>query len=99
MSEMKRSSSERSSRKAPAVVDVAPDDPTLPVKAPVAAPEPGEPAPPGREDDDEEVVEVLSDIEPATDAELDLIEAEIGVKPAAAASTTALVRRDPMGQY
>ncbi|WAS93000.1 RNA polymerase factor sigma-32 [Nannocystis punicea] len=99
MSQPKRSSSEKSPRKAPAVVDVeAPADKVLPVKAaPVAA----EPEP--EDEDEDEVEEVLSETEPATDAELDLIEAEIGVRPAEpqaqAAPTTALVRRDPMGQY
>ena len=97
MSQPKRSSSEKSPRKAPAVVDVeAPADKALPVKAP--PPVAAEPEP---EDEDED--EVLSETEPATDAELDLIEAEIGVRPAEpqaqAAPVTALVRRDPMGQY
>ncbi|MCY1012198.1 RNA polymerase factor sigma-32 [Nannocystis pusilla] len=99
MSQPKRSSSEKSPRKAPAVVDVeAPADKALPVKAPppvAAQPEP--------QDEDEDEDEVLSETEPATDAELDLIEAEIGVRPAEpqaqAAPVTALVRRDPMGQY
>ncbi|HEY8377446.1 MAG TPA: RNA polymerase factor sigma-32, partial [Nannocystis sp.] len=52
--------------------------------------------------DDSEGDEALSDIEPATDEELDLIAAELGAAPAAApeeVSTTALVRRDPMSQY
>jgi len=54
------------------------------------------------EDEDEaeadEVEEVLADIEPATDEELDVIERDIG-RPSPAAATTALARRDPMGQY
>ncbi|MFY0538383.1 RNA polymerase factor sigma-32 [Nannocystis pusilla] len=99
MSQPKRSSSEKSPRKAPAVVDVeAPADKALPVKAP--PPVAAEPEP---QDEDEDEDEVLSETEPATDAELDLIEAEIGVRPAEpqaqAAPVTALVRRDPMGQY
>ncbi|MCY1056055.1 RNA polymerase factor sigma-32 [Nannocystis sp. SCPEA4] len=98
MSQPKRSSSEKSSRKAPAVVDVeAPGDAALPVKATPVAPEPE----PDEEEADEEA-EVLGETEPATDAELDLIEAEIGTTPPGtptAAPVTALVRRDPMGQY
>ena len=101
MSELKRNSPEKSPRKAPTVVDVdAPgqaEPPRYPVKAPSAAPEPG-----GGEEDEGEGDEVLADIEPATDAELDVIEAELGVrKPAAptAAAVTALARRDPMSQY
>lgn len=99
MSQPKRSSPEKSPRKAPAVVDVeAPADKALPVKAP--PPVAAEPEP---QDEDEDEDEVLSETEPATDAELDLIEAEIGVRPAEpqaqAAPVTALVRRDPMGQY
>ncbi|MDC0721832.1 RNA polymerase factor sigma-32 [Nannocystis bainbridge] len=97
MSQPKRSSSGKSSRKAPAVVDVeAPADQNLPVKATAVVAEPDE-------DEEDEDAEVLAETEPATDAELDLIEAEIGVSPAGprapAAPVTALVRRDPMGQY
>ncbi len=39
----------------------------------------------------------LMDIEPATDAELDVIERDIG-RPSPATSTNALARRGPMGQ-
>jgi len=100
MSQAKRSSSEKSSRKAPAVVDVAaPGDGVLPVKATPVEPEPE----PDDDEEDDEGAEVLGETEPATDAELDLIEAEIGVAPAGtrtpAAPVTALARRDPMGQY
>lgn len=103
MSEPKRNASEKSPRKAPMVVDVdGRDDEVgsspLPVKAAPVAPQP---AAPGVDDDEDE--EVLADIEPATDAELDLIEAEIGVgratTPTPAAAVTALARRDPMSQY
>lgn len=65
-----------------------------------------EPRPKDPPDEDEaeeaeeadETDEVLADIEPATDEELDVIERDIG-RPSPAAATTALARRDPMGQY
>lgn len=102
MSQPKRSTSEKPTRKAPPVeVDLA-ASPSLPVKAPAIAPAVVEP---DAEADDEEVEAdaeadaALADIEPATDDELDEIEAELVRPPTEAAPTTALVRRDPMGQY
>lgn len=93
MSDAKRTA-ERG-RERPAAAEVV----TAPVKLPVPA-TPVVPASVERDDADE----ALADTSPATDEELDLIEAEIGAAPAAAAPTghapvTALVRRDPMGQY
>lgn len=98
MKETRRSTSERTPARPPAVADVAEAKPNLPVKASSVVPARAE-----REGDrdDEVAEEALADIEPATDEELDQIEAELGTAaPAApAAPVTALVRRDPMGQY
>ncbi len=49
-------------------------------------------------DEADEAEEALADVEPATDEELDAIAREIG-RPTPATTTTALARRDPMGQY
>ncbi len=93
MSEAKRSTSEKAPERPPVEVATA-----LPVKRPAAA------TPVAPADEDEVEDEALADVGPATDEELDLIEAEIGAPspaaaPVGAAPVTALVRRDPMGQY
>jgi RNA polymerase sigma-32 factor len=87
-------------RKKP-VVDLVPVEETdKPVVAEVVAAEPveAEPAEAEPEDEDDEADQALADIDPATDEELDAIARDIG-KRAPAGPTTALARRDPMGQY
>jgi RNA polymerase sigma-32 factor len=71
-----------------------------PVVAEVVAAEPVEAEPAEAEpvDEDDEADQALADIDPATDEELDAIARDIG-KRAPAGPTTALARRDPMGQY
>lgn len=100
------------SKKKPAVVDLVTveETKTVPAGAPgkvveaaeVVEAEPVEVEPVEAEPADEDVDEAelaLADIDPATDEELDAIAREIGRPTPAAAATTALVRRDPMGQY
>ena len=87
-------------RKKP-VVDLVPVEETdKPVVAEVVAAEQveAEPAEAEPEDEDDEADQALADIDPATDEELDAIARDIG-KRAPAGPTTALARRDPMGQY
>jgi RNA polymerase sigma-32 factor len=101
MKETRRSSADKSPARPPAsevAAETKPNSPSLPVKASPVVPARAERE---AEAGDEEADEVLADIEPATDAELDEIEAALGrPAPAApAAPVTALVRRDPMGQY
>jgi len=96
MSERKRVSPEKPARGAPEVVDAeVVDKPGLPAVAPVATPV-------AAEEDELAAEEALVETAPATDEELDLIEKEIATTPSApptAGPVTALVRRDPMGQY
>ncbi len=93
MSDRKRSDSARDgSRKVITEVVVAPEVEVVEAEVEVEA---------EATDDDEEVeegAEALAEIDPATDEELDAIAREIG-RPAPSGPTTALVRRDPMGQY
>jgi RNA polymerase sigma-32 factor len=100
MSDRKRSpAGSTGANRQKAVVDLVPveDDATVEIVE-------QRPKDPPDEDEDEaeaeadEAEEVLADIEPATDEELDVIERDIG-RPSPAAATTALARRDPMGQY
>ncbi len=83
-----------------AVVDLVPVAAGASVE--LVDPKPKDPPEPEEDAEDEEETdeaeEVLADIEPATDEELDVIERDIG-RPSAAVATTALARRDPMGQY
>jgi RNA polymerase sigma-32 factor len=104
MKETRRSSADKSPARPPASEVAAeakpnlPNSPNLPVRASPVVPARAERE---AEAGDEEADEVLADIEPATDAELDEIEAALGrpAPEAPAAPVTALVRRDPMGQY
>jgi RNA polymerase sigma-32 factor len=92
---------EASKRRKPAVVEVVPvEGADRPIVAVVEESEAeAEPVEADAEPAEDAELEVLEDIAPATDEELDAIEREI--KPTAASSgpTTALARRDPMGQY
>jgi RNA polymerase sigma-32 factor len=80
-----------------AVVDLVPveDRPALTPEVVEAEPVEAEPA---EDEDEDEAEQALADVDPATDEELDAIAREIG-RPTAAVATTALARRDPMGQY
>jgi RNA polymerase sigma-32 factor len=114
MSDRKRSAAGRpagANRKKPAVVDLVTveETKTVPASAPaqvvetaeVVEAEPVEADAVDTEPVDEDVDEAelaLADVDPATDEELDAIAREIG-RPAPATATTALARRDPMGQY
>lgn len=86
----------------PAVIEVEPDRDAVVVAVPVAVESEAEDAEETeREGDVESEAELtaLGEIEPATDAELDVIERDLGRPAAPTGPTTALVRRDPMGQY
>src|SRR4051812_20666616 len=110
MVERKRSATGRpAGAKKPVVVDLVPGDDgkVVPVvKAEVVEGEPvdaedAEEAAEAETEQDEDADEAelaLADVDPATDEELDAIAREIGRKTPATA-TTALARRDPMGQY
>jgi RNA polymerase sigma-32 factor len=94
MTDRKRSpAGSAGANKQKAVVDLVPVAGGASVE--LVDPEPKEPA---EEEEEDEAEEVLADIEPATDEELDVIERDIG-RPSPAMATTALARRDPMGQY
>ena len=84
------------------VVDLVPVEEAVRAAAVEAslAPAEAEPAEEGEAEpvEDDEAEQALAEVEPATDAELDVIERDIG-RPGPAAPTTALARRDPMGQY
>lgn len=85
---------ERKPKAKPAVIEV-------PVEATevVVAAEPVEAEPAESDEADDTELAALGEIEPATDAELDVIERDIGRPAAPTGPTTALARRDPMGQY
>jgi len=91
---------ERKPRAKPAVIEVPAEPAEIVVPAASVEAEPVEAEPveveESEEADDAELV--LSEIEPATDAELDVIERDLG-RPSPAGPSTALARRDPMGQY
>lgn len=101
MSERKQPKPKASSK--PAVIEVVPAEKGEAVVEPVVAEsveeEEEEEAEEAEPDADAEAeLAALGDIDPATDAELDVIERDIG-RPAPAGPSTALARRDPMGQY
>lgn len=102
MSDRKRSpAGSAGANRQKAVVDLVPvaDGVSVEVATPVGVVAPVEEAAAEAEAEDEDEDElVLAEIEPATDEELDVIERDIG-RPGPAAASTALVRRDPMGQY
>ena len=103
MSERKRSAAgpAGADKREKPVVDLVAVEEAGPVVAEVVAVEPvesAEDAEPAEDAEDDEAEQALADIDPATDEELDAIARDIG-RPAPATTTTALARRDPMGQY
>ncbi|MBK7824863.1 RNA polymerase factor sigma-32 [Nannocystis sp.] len=102
MSERKRSAAgpAGADKRGKPVVDLVAVEEAGPVVAEVVEVEPvesAEDAEPAEDAEDDEADQALADIDPATDEELDAIARDIG-RPAPATST-ALARRDPMGQY
>lgn len=105
MSDRKRSAADPAGadKRVKPVVDLVPKTADSPVATEVVAVEPVEvepveAEPVETEEADDEADQALADIDPATDEELDAIARDIG-KRAPAGPSTALARRDPMGQY
>jgi len=92
---------ERKPKAKPAVIEV-PAEPTevvIPATPVEVEPAEAEAEAVAEDEEDEAELAALAEIEPATDAELDVIERDLGRPAAPRGPTTALVRRDPMGQY